>query len=329
MLFRSNNFYNKQATDEDTKFLIEAHSVKNKDYYYYSYLKYKNVVNSEGRPGAYFGMTLRFDQYCSNVIGVHQLLDILYNKYVVNNLLIEEANKIKFAVSDFKAKDEEIKKIEKESLELLRIIFNSNDFQTIKLSKDSSSKGIVLLNPYDCTKDYIKGAIEKRSKVFISNAYSTSDEQKRLQEMNRMQQSFVKNKEQEIEDLTNTINEEKKRNERLLNESENLKQEINQLQQEVNQLKQKCEENKKLKTIEQLVSDLKEPLKNIQEPLKELAEYTRTSTKKWEQPETKTNDNHIPNRFENKGRKCLIIIILVIILILGAIAIFNPFNQHP
>ena len=123
-----NNFYNKQATDEDTKFLIEAHSVKNKDYYYYSYLKYKNVVNSEGRPGAYFGMTLRFDQYCSNVIGVHQLLDILYNKYVVNNLLIEEANKIKFAVSDFKAKDEEIKKIEKESLELLRIIFNSNDF---------------------------------------------------------------------------------------------------------------------------------------------------------------------------------------------------------
>ena len=62
------NFYTQN--NDETKFLVEIRSTKDTTFCYYSYLKYNNVVASDGRAGSYFGMTLRFDVYCADIVTI-------------------------------------------------------------------------------------------------------------------------------------------------------------------------------------------------------------------------------------------------------------------
>ena len=62
--------------DSVDKFLIELRTVNDKNYCYYSYLRYGNIVDYDNRPGAYFGLTIRLDVYSLDVIRLYQILDL-------------------------------------------------------------------------------------------------------------------------------------------------------------------------------------------------------------------------------------------------------------
>ena len=57
---------------------------------YYTYVRCKNVVEKSIRPNAYFAITVRFDGICKNVASLYNLLDLLYNKVCLGNLIANE-----------------------------------------------------------------------------------------------------------------------------------------------------------------------------------------------------------------------------------------------
>lgn len=57
---------------------------------YYTYIRCKNVVEKSVRPNAYFAITVRFDGVCKNVASLYNLLDLIYNKVCLGNLIANE-----------------------------------------------------------------------------------------------------------------------------------------------------------------------------------------------------------------------------------------------
>lgn len=68
---------------------------------YYTYLRKNNFSNAEGRPGSYFGITVGIDhEYCANVSKLYSILDTIYNRICVNNLVRESSNGSSFLVRE-------------------------------------------------------------------------------------------------------------------------------------------------------------------------------------------------------------------------------------
>ena len=65
--------------------LAKYQQQENQAYAYYSYLRYKNMIGAGGRPGSYFGLTLRLDMYYQDVMLIYDFFkfpicfNFLYN----------------------------------------------------------------------------------------------------------------------------------------------------------------------------------------------------------------------------------------------------------
>lgn len=54
----------------------------NKVYCYYNYLVYQNVIGKQGRPGSFFGITLRLDAYCMDIQNIYRILDNVFWSFI-------------------------------------------------------------------------------------------------------------------------------------------------------------------------------------------------------------------------------------------------------
>ena len=134
-----NNLYSNEAADN--KMLVEVNaSADGKRYIYYHYLVGKNVVDSDGRSGSYFGISLRFDCYCVNYANVYRILDSVYNLYCCGSLLAVTESGVRYKVSGFKQAEGKIKEIERKVMEMLQDGFSGNDFIGIDRSFASEKK---------------------------------------------------------------------------------------------------------------------------------------------------------------------------------------------
>lgn len=266
------NFYT-QNTDE-TKFLVEIRNTKDKVYCYYSYLKYNNVVASDGRAGSYFGMTLRFDVYCADVVTIYNILDVVYKKHIVGYLLSGENSKNKFLLADFPQDSSELKEVENCIFSLIRLSIANTDFislQKLQATKDGSSLEVNLL---DCTKENILSVMRKCSKVAISPYYPTVKDKNTQKNIKEQIATFEKTKENEIATLKNSLQQQinqsaieknalqQKVNE-LTSEKEKLTASVSSLEKEKQTLQGRLRTSEERKNAAELVSSLREPLTKL------------------------------------------------------------------
>lgn len=263
------NFY--APNNDETKFLVEIRTVNGKNYCYYSYLKYNNIVACDGRAGSYFGMTLRIDEYCTDVVGIYRLMDIIYNKYVIGCLLSTESNKKKFLVSDFQAKEDEIKGMLEAIMSLIRLSIIPSDFvnnlQQIQVLKVNS---VPEVNLQDCTKENIWDIIRKCAKVAISPYYKTLKDENIQKRIEEQMAEFTKVKEREIADVKSALEATNKQNSalnqqilQLSSDKEGLSLNVDALKLEKQKLEKYIRLNENKNTVVQLVSTLRDPLTKL------------------------------------------------------------------
>lgn len=95
-----NRFYNHDAVAKDKAVLqIDVCA----GYSFYTYIRRQNVFDVEGRPEAFFALTVSFkNAYCTNVYKLYQLFDTVYNKICVGAILNQSKNGEGYIVADFK-----------------------------------------------------------------------------------------------------------------------------------------------------------------------------------------------------------------------------------
>lgn len=68
---------------------------------FYTYVRQQNIFDKEGRPQAFFALTIGFHKaYCTNVYKLYQLFDVVYNKVCIGSILQQVNNTERFAVED-------------------------------------------------------------------------------------------------------------------------------------------------------------------------------------------------------------------------------------
>lgn len=254
------NHYN--SNKDKLKFLIEVRNINGKQYTYYNYLVGGEFRDVDGRTGAFFGISLRFDAYCHDYLTVYRILDWTYQNFIVGNLINRIGNKYEYAISSLKNADASIQNIEKQIVALLNLTLQNATFTTaIDVVK---AQPVNSYNIPEATDEEIFIGIEKSGKANLSPFYPRKEDnsaaQQYAEQISKLQ-SQISQLNTSTKGLNKTITDLNQLNDVLHKENEDLKSKIILLQSEANKSKQ-------FQNIAALIESIKRPINELADFLK-------------------------------------------------------------
>lgn len=236
-----------------------------KVYCYYNYLVYQNVIGKQGRPGSFFGITLRLDAYCMDIQNIYRILDIAFNSYARGELLESVGGNFRYIVDDFNdiSKLESIKKF---MIDLfLRTFKDKGNISFVSIDHTFTLEGgeLYAINLYDYPEESILRFIKENGQIRISPYFPTQqigrqqqqfDE--RLEEVRQQHESDRRTDLEEKNKLHNSLSEER-------NKNSNLQTELEQKKKDIEQLNGKIRNIERAKEVERLIEQIKIPIEKL------------------------------------------------------------------
>ena len=139
-------------------------------YCYYTYLVYSRVAGNDGRDGAYFGMTLRFTEFCTDVIGVYRVLDTVYNLYILGTVLVRDKGRLRYCVSKFADVSSTLSGVRDAVYSMLGRALTADSFAVVGSEAAQGGAGQQLFL-YDCTREAVLAAMANYGKLNVSPYY--------------------------------------------------------------------------------------------------------------------------------------------------------------
>lgn len=266
-------FYNSIPQDETVKLLVNIRNIRGISYYYYHYLVNNSIADCDGRPGSYFGVSIRMDAFCSDIHNMYRILDYIYHLYVVNDILKWNNGRLEYSVHTFTLYTDTFETIEKEILRLIQKAFYQESFISLgELSHGNESTPCFYL--YDCTPEAISAAIRNYRSIAVSPYFQSESEKKCLRQNEERLQSIKEDNERNIR--------------RIEQEYKNKTDQLAQSLQLANDQKEKIEndlrsvrnDNYRLRQgtnprIGQLIDQIKEPIRELTGVLKKYDHYSQ------------------------------------------------------
>jgi len=223
---------------------------------YYNYLRYKNI-SAQRRTGSYFGITVRLDGLiCTDVKSMYHILDMLFNKMVVGNLLIPNGGGYIYSFDSFKTKENDLLAIQNQFISLFNAtFFSKDDFISIP-SSFSKKNGVLCVNSNEVSKSIAADTLKGGNKLCVSIVYKTKTEmeaEKTIENANAEAKAKVREAE-----------------ERLQTEVDKVKTQMKtQMEEHANSIKQQMSaaENSK-KGLKIKIDELTKELNDVKEQLK-------------------------------------------------------------
>lgn len=268
------NFYNESSSDA-VKYLIQTRSLNGKTYCYYNYMIYQNVVDNEGRSGSYFGLSIRFDEYCKDFIGIYKILDTVFTAYVLNKVLKVQNGNYKYIISDFNSASDLMGNIKDAIWKLLESALTDDSI----CSLDKFLVGGTSLpskNLYEIKSDDVEAYVRKYGMIALSPYYPTDREKTLAKQYESKLQSEKKqyeekyNREISAKEQTNSS-----LNKSLLSKQEECKKLQDKIDQSGKIIAQKDSEIRSLKARIDEINRTQKAVKNldlIRTPIIELAD---------------------------------------------------------
>lgn len=234
---------------------------------YYNYLLNNNILSA--REGSYFGMTVRIDgAFCKDVKSIYMILDNLYNKMIVGNVLISKNNgKYEYLIDSFSALSDYLTKVESQFSNMFNAFFSPQDF--VEISENYASQGSKLsINASEITIPIAIEAVKQRAKIYLSPEYQSKYAQQKIDEANAKVKAVQDDAKARIEAAEDNYN--KSRNQRE-SEFENWKKEKKSLEETrdkaINDYK---ELQRKIRTAD-LNNSIIDKIAEIKQPIIQLA----------------------------------------------------------
>lgn len=285
---------------ESVKFVVETKKQGSTAFVYYSYLRYKGMIEAGGRLGGYFGLTLRLDKYYQDAIHIYNLLEIVFKRYIVGSLLTPSGEGYKYTVPDFASKASDIAQMQQALIQLIQATCAPNKFLDIDASFIHPIAAVPSANIADVSDAAILASIKKYSKVVLSPDYELNIEKeykKKVQEAEGKGGNIVAEKDKKIADKDSTIASLNTKVTSQQNQIAVLEQESKRKDTEIQQLKQK--------------GDLAQQVAKIKDPIMTIAEFFRIKN-----PTPKEPDYGRKNHQLSIINGILICIVLVVIVVL-------------
>ena len=249
---------------EAVKFVVETKKQGSTAFAYYTYLRYKGMIEAGGRLGGYFGLTLRLDEYYQDAIHIYNLLEIVFKRYIVGTLLTPSGDAYKYTVPDFAIKASEIAQMQQALMQLIQATCTKSKFLDIDASFIHPITAVPSANIADVSEAALLASIKKYSKVVLSPEYELNivkEYKKKLQEAEGKGGNIVAEKDKKIADKDSTIASLNTKVTTLQNQVAALEQESKRKDTEIQQLKQQ--------------GGLVQQVAKIKDPIVAIAEYFR------------------------------------------------------
>ena len=296
-------FYDNSS--EPVKFIVETKTMGNNAYAYYSYLRYKNIIGAGGRPGSYFGLTLRLDKYYQDAIHIYSLLEMLFKRYVVGTILTTSGDGYKYLVPTFASKAAEVDKAQQVFLQLFLTTCVSSKFLDIDASFIRPIAKASVGNLMDVNEGSILASMKKNSKVVLSPNYELNIEKeykKKIQDAEGKGGSIVAQKDKLIAEKDGVI--------KSLNDE--VSSHKNRLASLEDEMRKKDSDIQNIKRQGNLVQEVAK----IKEPIREIADFFRVQD---------LQKHPQPTQFDRKSYRLglLSCALLAVVLLLGVIGLFR------
>ena len=259
------------SSSDEIKFLVRVRSLNGRLYCYYHYLKYKDILDSGGRSGSYFGICLRLDACCQDVLNMYRILDYIYNVRVKGQLLIVRGNKLQYVAPDFEKTSEALKGIAQEAYNLVLSTFSKDKFSVMAGFASYGSK-VPAYNFYECSNDDLLTMLRQYGCVALSPFYPSAREKELQQQCDKKVQAIQREYDDKLRADLETRDKEKREIEAMrLSAEQMLKQnedsirqkdkEINVLKSEVEQLRTR--DMKQTKHFAQLLAPIRKAIEEL------------------------------------------------------------------
>lgn len=333
-------------SSDEVKFLIQSRTLKGKTYCYYNYLVYKtvgsqtpNIVANDGRDGSYFGITLRLDAYCRDIVNMYRILDTVFNVYVMGNLLKMEKSKLKYTTPDFASVSNVLEGIEKATIQLIQNAFSGDSF--VRLDGFATSGGnYPTSNLYDSTPEIVMSAVKQYSRMAVSPYYPSGREAAIQQQCNAQIQTIQQQCDARLKaDAEARAKEKNEISASLLsvkNQVSQLQREIgqkdgtiSQLNGEVSRLKSEIRNMGQNKKVAQVVAPIREPIVELATILKRMVPETSEPIKHG--VGKNTHDDHNKDfdfSIAKVIKSCLPFLNLLLLLVI-VVTLLSPFKDKP
>lgn len=232
-------FDNSQIKDE-IRFIVEVRKAGNGKWCtYYNYCRYANVLDIDGRSGAYIGLTVRLDAYYANLRNMYTVLEAIFMSRVVGLLVKKIPSGFQYIVADFKNSHQSIlTNVEKNLGAMLMAIIAEDELYTIDSSFFSGGKEIIKGiddNQYSLAR---LSDIKKSGKlVFVSSKdIDLVDEMNR--EFERRKEALKEEQEKEIDRIKLSLDEAGEREASLKDDIAKRTEQITHLEEEKKSLEQ-------------------------------------------------------------------------------------------
>lgn len=222
------NFYG-QSNSDVVKYLIQTRSSNGKTFCYYNYLVYQNVIGSDGREGSYFGLSIRFDAYCKDFIGIYKILDTVFTAHVQNKILKYQNGNYKYTIADFVSASDIMGKIKEAIWQLLQTTLTNESVCSLRGFTIGGGK-LPTGNLYEATTNDVEATVKQYGMIALSPYYPTVREKGMAQQYDSKLQSV---KQQYEERYSAEINAKEQTNRSLSESLASLQKECAKLQEAI------------------------------------------------------------------------------------------------
>ena len=268
-------FDNSQIKDE-IRFIVEVRKAGNGKWCtYYNYCRYANVLDIDGRSGAYIGLTVRLDAYYANLRNMYTVLEAIFMSRVVGLLLKKIPSGFQYIVSDFKNSHQSIlTNVEKNLGGMLMGIIADDEVYPIDSSFTSGGKEIVKGlddNQYSVAR---LSDIKKTGKLIFASSKDIDLVDEMNREFERRKEALIEEQAKEIDRIKRSLNEAGEREASLKDDIAKRTNQITQLEEEKKVLEKdaltKEQEKEELSKKLQGLSSIEEKLNSLQRELDSL-----------------------------------------------------------
>lgn len=166
------SFYGRKS-DVDTQLIVEIMQEAGVPYCYYTYLKSRNILAADGRPGSYVAMTVRVNAYYADIPNMYMVLDAAYRKILVGTVLAENASSARFLIQDFKQVDDQLSVMESQIVGYISNFSVNADFSSLNGFASNAKTDPLRFNLLDCNASDLLVRMKNTGSIAISPSFPT------------------------------------------------------------------------------------------------------------------------------------------------------------
>lgn len=234
-------FYNGTAYDVTETMKADIYN----GYCYYTFIKGMNVNAADGRPGSYFALTLKTNNYYADVQNIYNILKKAYEKICIGMCVKENGVTTTFIVTDFQGIDQKLKELQVQVKNYIEMFSIDSDVMPLPAIAGTHSNACPRLNLHECDAQTALNAMKSGGSIMVSPYYPAASVEKQLEQerkkMNDKINSVQEACKSEVEQARNEKQASEKDRDKLTNDLKVANTKLTKKSQEFSELHEKVQ----------------------------------------------------------------------------------------